>query len=162
MPPSVTNWWRLEAHARDPLLADALEARIADPLWMLGRQWQTGEFLGTDGGTPVNARARISVRTLGWYRTGGPRRTALGQPLDLAAAPLELLVECEPAPEDLRLAIAGGRQWLRLLRAGSGVLANWLNAGFAIDPDVAGRAPDIDAERLSAATGGRALDGRAV
>jgi hypothetical protein len=162
MPPSVTNWWRLEARARDPHLADALEARIADPLWMLGRQWQTGEFQGTDGGTPVNARARISVRKLGWYRSGGPDRSAAGQPLDLAAAPLELLVESEAAPDDLRLAIAGGRQWLRLLGAGSGMLANWVGAGYAIDAAKAASAPDSDAERLAAATGGRALNGRAV
>lgn len=162
MPPSVTNWWRLEARARDPRLADALEARIADPLWLLGRQWQTGEFQGTDGGTPVNARARLSVRTLGWYRPGGPRRTSAGQALDLAAAPLERLVEGEPAPEDLRLAIAGGRRWLGLLGAGSGVLSNWVKAGYAIDAATLGPAPDTDGERLAAATGGRALDGRAV
>ena len=158
MPPSVTNWWRLEARARDPDLAGALEARVADPLWMLGRQWQTGEFQGTDGGTPVNARARLSVRTLGWYRPGG---TGAGQPLDLASAPLEQVVEAEPAPRDLRQAIAGGRHWLRLLGAGAGVLANWLKE-YALDPGESGPAPDPDAERLAAAAGGRVLDGRAV
>ena len=162
MAPSVTNWWRLEAHARDPRLSDALEARIADPLWMLGRQWQTGEFQATDGGTPVNARARISVRTLGLYRPGGAGAGAAAQPLDLAAGPLELLVEAEPALPDLRLSIAGGRQWLRLLAGGPGMLSDWLQAGYGIGPAPAGPAPDEDAERLAAAAGGRALDGQAI
>jgi hypothetical protein len=162
MAPSITNWWRLEALARDPRLSDALEARIADPLWMLGRQWQTGEFQATDGGTPVNARARISVRTLGLYRPGGTGAAAAAPPLDLAGRPLDLLVEAEPAPPDLRLSIAGGRQWLRLLTDGPDVLSNWLRAGYGINPAPAGPAPDEDAERLAAATGGRALDGRAV
>jgi hypothetical protein len=162
MAPSVTNWWRLEAHARDPRLSDALEARLADPLWMLGRQWQTGEFQASDGGTPVNARARISVRTLGLYRPGGPGGAAAAQPFDVAAAPLELLVEAEPAPANLRLAISGGRQWLRLLAGDSGLLSSWLKAGYGIDAAQTGPTPDEDAERLAAATGGRALDGRAI
>ena len=162
MAPSVTNWWRLEAHARDPRLGDALEARIADPLWMLGRQWQTGEFQATDGGTPVNARARISVRTLGWYRPGGPSSAAPVEPLDLGRGPLEELVESEPRPGDLRVAIAGGRRWLQLLNGGSGILSDWLTAGYGVDPTPGGAAPDEDAERLAAATAGRALDGHAV
>ena len=34
-------------------IADALAARIKDPLWFLARQWQTGEFAAENGGTPV-------------------------------------------------------------------------------------------------------------
>ena len=76
--------------------------------------------------------------------------------------PLELLVEAEPAPADLRLSIAGGRQWLRVLADGPGVLSNWLGAGYGIDPAPTGSAPEEDAERLAAATGSRALDGRTI
>lgn len=157
MAPSVTSWWRLEARARDPLLADALEARIADPLWLLGRQWQTGEFQGVDAGTPVNARARLSVRTLGWYRpAGGPP-----QSLDLAAGPLDALVEREAAGADLRLALTGGRRWVALLAADAATITAWIGAGFGIGA-ASGPAPDPDAERLAAATAGRALDGAAI
>ena len=39
--------------------ADArVNARIFDPLWMLTRQWQVGEFQAEDAGTPVMARVR--------------------------------------------------------------------------------------------------------
>jgi len=33
-------------------IADALAARIKDPLWFLARQWQTGEFEAENGGSP--------------------------------------------------------------------------------------------------------------
>ena len=162
MPPSITSWWRLEARTRDPVFADGLEARVADPLWLLGRQWQTGEFQGADAGTPVNARARLSVRSLGWYRPGPPDGKGTPQPLNLSAAPLDELVEDEPAGVDLRLSLAGGRRWVRLLAAGPGVIGKWIDAGYGIDPAAAAATPDTDAERVADATGGRALDGGAV
>jgi hypothetical protein len=164
MPPSVTNWWRLEARSRDPRLAEALEARLADPVWSLGRQWQTGEFQGVDAGTPVNARVRLTVQSLGWYRSTAPDPDAAAQVLELANRPLDELVEAEPAPTDLRLALAGGRQWVRLLRAGPVVIRNWIKAGFAVTAPGAGDepAPDPDAERLLGATRDRALDGGAI
>jgi hypothetical protein len=162
MAPSITSWWRLEARARDPVFADALEARIADPLWLLGRQWQTGEFQGVDGGTPVNARARLGVRTLGWYRPGAPSAPGAPQPLDMGVAPLDELVEAEALGADLRLSLAGGRRWMRLLAADAGVVKSWLDAGFGIAPTGGGSTPDPDAERAATATAGRAIDGAAV
>ena len=43
---SVTTWLRCEPHSRSADLAVSLEMRLADPLWLLGRQWQFGEFQG--------------------------------------------------------------------------------------------------------------------
>ena len=94
MPPSVTNWWRLEARSRDPLVADGLEARLADPLWSLGRQWQTGEFQGVDGGTPVNARARVTLQPLGWYQSDASDVYATPEALGLLGPP------CRAARDD--------------------------------------------------------------
>ncbi|PSJ37666.1 PA14 domain-containing protein [Allosphingosinicella deserti] len=53
---SITTWTRIEPVARDPDMADGLKAAIRDPLWLLARQWQFGEFQGTDGGSPALAR----------------------------------------------------------------------------------------------------------
>ena len=51
---AVTTWTRLEPLPHSAELD--LEARIADPLWMLARQWQVGEFRGEDAASPVYVR----------------------------------------------------------------------------------------------------------
>ena len=43
---SITSWIRLEPRGRDDDMTDAVHARVYDPLWMLARQWQMGEFQG--------------------------------------------------------------------------------------------------------------------
>ena len=54
--PSITSWMRLEPLSRNAEMNSSLQARIYDPLWMLARQWQLGEFQGEDNGSPVMAR----------------------------------------------------------------------------------------------------------
>ena len=65
-----TRWARLEPAARDPELAPGLEARVYDPLWLLGRQWQFGEFAGSDGGSAILAQVTVSVAPLSKLRPG--------------------------------------------------------------------------------------------
>jgi hypothetical protein len=48
-------WSRLEPRTRQPDFAGSLQARIADPMFMLGRQWQFGEFAGADAGSAIFA-----------------------------------------------------------------------------------------------------------
>lgn len=50
---STPLWNRLELSPRGSDMKDALKAKISDPLWMLTRQWQMGEFVGDDAGTAV-------------------------------------------------------------------------------------------------------------
>ena len=57
--PSVMSWTRLEPYGRSIGLEGGLNAEVRDPLWMLARQWQLGEFWGEDAGTPV----RVYLRT---------------------------------------------------------------------------------------------------
>jgi hypothetical protein len=70
--PSVTTWTRLEPQPRDATLARSLQAQVRDPLWLLARQWQVGEFAGDDAGSPVQATLGIESRTLTGYRAGLP------------------------------------------------------------------------------------------
>ena len=56
--PSITSWMRLEPRSRNAEMNTSLQARIYDPLWLLARQWQLGEFQGEDNGSPVMARWR--------------------------------------------------------------------------------------------------------
>src|SRR5262245_11441016 len=52
----MSSWDRLESMARSIGLEGGLEARIADPLWMLARQWQVSEFRGDDAAQPTAVR----------------------------------------------------------------------------------------------------------
>jgi hypothetical protein len=160
---SVTSWNRLEIHCRDATLAESVRCRVHDPLWLLARQWQVGEFAGDDGGSAVHARARLDVRTLGWYaHDGGPAAA-----FDPLAEPLEARVEREAAPAgDLRLAIAGGRRLLGFLQVHGGTTATRaaLLTSFAIEPPSPspGAPLDVTRERLVSALAGRAIDGAQV
>ena len=68
--PSITSWMRLEPHTRNAEMKTSVQARIYDPLWLLGRQWQVGEFQGEDSGTPIVARLRADVSRLTRYFAG--------------------------------------------------------------------------------------------
>lgn len=67
---SITSWMRFEPHSRVADPAEGLQFRLADPAWMLGRQWQFGEFAGTDGGAPVWAQCSGSTMALSLYVPG--------------------------------------------------------------------------------------------
>ena len=60
--PSATTWSRLEPLPTSDDVSVGLQARIADPLWMLARQWQFNEFQGEDAGSPISADAARAGR----------------------------------------------------------------------------------------------------
>jgi hypothetical protein len=124
--PSITSWMRLEPRSRDAAMTTSLQARIYDPLWLLARQWQLGEFQGEDNGTPVMARWRAEAGRLSRFHAGAiaPDTRADAPRYDGRRLPLETLVEREAvrpagtgtaAPEKLRLAAEAGQHFLRLL-----------------------------------------------
>ncbi len=62
---------RLEARPRAHDFTRSLRAEVRDPLWMLTRQWQMGEFAAEDAGSPVDARLvarRLTVDRVGSVR----------------------------------------------------------------------------------------------
>lgn len=88
------TWTRLEPQgaAGDP--RPGVEARVHDPLWLLGRQWQLGEFQGEDAGTPLTVR--VVSRTTAVDRWS-PKGNAEREPIDPASHELlEPMVEREP------------------------------------------------------------------
>lgn len=122
---SITSWTRLEPRTRNVEMSTALQARVYDPLWLLTRQWQMGEFQGEDNGAPVMARWRAESSPLTRYHAGllAPDSDIIGQPYDSHTVPLETLVEREqirPNPPagntaQLRFAVTAGLHFLRLL-----------------------------------------------
>lgn len=161
---SITSWSRLEPQAADPGLG-ALAARVADPLWLMARQWQFGEWQGEDAGSPVEVRLSYTASPVTRYRPGPPDPAATG--VSPGNQPWEALVEAE-APVtagDRRLAALAGRRLLDLLGP---VLAQRYRPALldwhALSPLTAGEAAGADERslRVAALLAGRAPDGYAL
>jgi len=119
--PAVGVWNRLEGRPRTTDFDRALRAEIRDPLWLLARQWQLGEFRGTDGGSPVTATYSVVASPPNRFRPGdGPAEPLpTDRPLETVAErrPLPFAFGTEPISFDLRLSV--GRRWLKLVAASS-------------------------------------------
>ncbi len=86
--PGITMWNRLEGRPRTEAFDRALRAEVRDPLWMLTRQWQMGEFRGDDAGSPISVKVRVETTRLRKYQAAsgpvgavqrrGPARGARG------------------------------------------------------------------------------------
>ena len=122
--PSITSWMRLEPRSRSAEMTTSLQARIYDPLWLLARQWQFGEFQGEDNGSPIMARWRGESARLTRFHSGAiVPKSNIDAPHFDAGMPLETLVEREQTLssnqvvklEKLRLAAEAGQHFLRLL-----------------------------------------------
>src|SRR6266540_4868618 len=66
----MAGWDRIEAIARSTGLTGGLEARVANPLWLLARQWQVGEFHGDDAAQPAVVRITGRSTPLATFRAG--------------------------------------------------------------------------------------------
>jgi hypothetical protein len=87
---------RLELSTTNPDLQDGLQARMHDPLWLLARQWQFGEFNGADAGSPAAAQVVVDQTTLSRYQPGPQSAGHPSRPYAPEALALETLVESEP------------------------------------------------------------------
>ena len=161
--PSATTWSRLEPLPTSDDVSEALQARVADPLWMLARQWQFNEFQGEDAGSPIEA----SLRVTGVPVTSLVATNVQAVALD-GAAPIEVLVEREQVlPVHPKLNAQAGQQLMRHLRAAgvsSGAIAKLIekcpaiiarpqdpvgdNAGFVWNALLSGKA--VDAQAIAA------------
>jgi len=136
--PTITLWNRLEGRPRIANFDRALKAEIRDPLWMLSKQWQMGEFKGEDAGSAILAKVHMKTTRLTKYQSGEDSVA----PFD-GDIPLEVKVEHQAIPFqtgtqkialDLRLLM--GRHWLKMLDKDGFTLKNEYlsNYGF-IAPD---------------------------
>ena len=113
--PTITTWNRLEGRARKEDFDRALKAEVRDALWMISKQWQMGEFIGDDAGSPILAKIHMATTQLTKYQPGSDTPIPLEQDI-----PLEAKVEHQAIPFqigtqevalDLRLLM--GRRWLK-------------------------------------------------
>jgi hypothetical protein len=96
-PPS---WTRLEPQSTTGDPRPGIEARVHDPLWLIGRQWQLGEFEGEDAGTPLTVRVTTRTVPIDRWAPGdaGPVQTLDRERQDL----LEPWIEREPVAAGAR------------------------------------------------------------
>ena len=155
--PSVTIWNRIEPRSRINGLASGLAARVHDPLWLLARQWQIGEFAGKDAGSPLTAQVQWTTAAFDRYASG----TAAPQPYD-GNTPLEALIEREAVrPQspniDLLQAAEAGLQFLRMLAAAN--LGHLRSTYVQQYPLATPANADTGTIKLSSVVAGRALNG---
>lgn len=109
--PFISNRNRLEGLPRQAEFQKSLRAETADPMWMLTRQWQLGEFQGEDAATACQVKILAEEQQPG-ILTIGKNPSSAYDPFD---SPLEPEVESEQVEADLFLRVQMGRQFLRIL-----------------------------------------------
>ncbi|HKE95455.1 MAG TPA: hypothetical protein VKB34_14170 [Povalibacter sp.] len=153
--PSITGITRLETQPTAINLRQGLAAPLADPLWMLARQWQFNEFQGEDAGTPLRLSFRIEGVKVDAFRAG-PKADAPWQPIGEHDVPIETRVEAEPAwMTHPRLR---GEAGMHALRMANPTVRAALLAGYRLDLP---QPTDPDADRAGMLWS-RLLDSRTI
>jgi hypothetical protein len=162
--PSLTTWTRLEPQPREGSMQRSLQAQVRDPLWFLARQWQMGEFLGDDAGSPIQATLGAEQRSVTTYRPGSDdsQTTAIDPTL-----PIETHVERESVLLRMRGSVQLGLYFetlivQRAIASPDTVIAAFRKA-FPISsaPSDATYA-DSDCLRFRSIASGRVTDGEAL
>ncbi len=145
---------RLELSTTNPDLEDGLQARMHDPLWLLARQWQFGEFNGADAGSPAAAQVVVDTTLLSRYQPGPQSAANPARPYTPEALALETLVEAESiaggTSPNWKLTAEAGGHLLRLLQSnGAGqTRALWLASAYALASPTAEQERTLDAASL--------------
>jgi hypothetical protein len=168
--PSITTFNRLEGRPRTRSFDRALRAEVRDALWMLTKQWQMGEFRGSDAGSPVFAKLQIDTTRLTKYRPAAKATRPFGYDVPLEATverrPLPLVQNARAVALDVRLLM--GRQWLALLKAiPADYRRAYIDAYPIAKPDPtkksdADRCAHAEVFQTFAAFAGRAMDGASL
>ena len=164
---SITTWFRLEPLDQSSDLEASLTAPIADPLWLLHRQWQIGELHANDAGSPIAVTVDYQQTRLSRFRAGpanGGTEAGTVVDYDPQQLPLEVVVEAEPTrglpDQHRRLAAEAGLAFLRLLPGGLGQLHQAYRDLFPLRAE---RSPRPEADPIGAEAAillnRRAIDG---
>ncbi|WP_417370440.1 hypothetical protein [Gelidibacter japonicus] len=116
--PSITLWNRLEARPRTDDFDRALKAEVRDPLWMLTKQWQLGEFRGDDAGSPAFAKIQMATTRLTKYQADSKQVQTYDEDVPLEAKIEQKKIPFKSGAQDMSLDIRlmMGRHWLKLIK----------------------------------------------
>jgi hypothetical protein len=115
------QWIQMQPISFEKSLLSELEARVFDPMWLLARQLQFGEFRHDGGASPVDISIAFAVAQPTRMRAATAAVATDTVEIRLGGSPLEAVVEQEPVLMDgldgLRLRAESGLYLQRLLRA---------------------------------------------
>ena len=166
--PSITLWNRLEARPRTDDFDRALKAEVRDPLWMLTKQWQLGEFRGDDAGSPAFAKIQMATTRLTKYQADSKRVQTYDEDVPLEAKVEQKKIPFKSGAQDISLDIRlmMGRHWLKLIKADfpAGLRAEYISLYKILLPDpddkkFASIVAHREAWQQFAAVAERAMDG---
>lgn len=148
---------RLEPRCRDDNFARGLEARIADPLWLLCRQRAFGEYQGEDTGSPIRVCLSTETSRLPEVEEGPPPEAIVER----------VYTDRAQVEQNWRLRVQIGQHLERLLRAAPGMARQavriicQLRQLYPITPPTPEECQELDraTQRFRTAMAGRALDG---
>ena len=109
---SITAYNRLESSPRTVDFDRSLRAEVRDPMWMLTRQWQFGEFQGEDAATAVTTQVLGEHTAMSSVNFPGNNSFPYNESI-----PLEATVESEKLSPDLSLAVQMGRYFIKLMKS---------------------------------------------
>ncbi|MEO1517706.1 MAG: hypothetical protein AAFV95_21970 [Bacteroidota bacterium] len=112
---NIVIWNRLEGRARTENMEQPMRCEIRDPLWMLTRQWQMGEFAAEDRGLPINAALSWQSTPIQKLQLGHGKSSQVTDYDE--SLPLEAVVEKQPINWTLPFRIEIGKYWLKFLQA---------------------------------------------
>ncbi|MBX2924025.1 MAG: hypothetical protein KF746_17635 [Chitinophagaceae bacterium] len=104
-------WNRLEPRTRKQDFDDVLKCAIHDPLWMLTRQWQFGEFQGEDTGSAIFAKIKMQSTQITRYKSA----TESGE-VYTDVIPAETKVESEHPRLDYHCRVQSASFFMKLLK----------------------------------------------
>ncbi len=133
-----SEWNRVEGSVRDASLEPGLQARLADPLWLLHRQWQLGEFKAEDAASPVEIEIGYGGSKLSTYHHVAAAQGSIAAQPYPEQVPLETVVERQAVysgSSAWALAAEAGLHALRLLDAyGAGAHRQRLRLAHTLRP----------------------------
>lgn len=168
MSSKTTSWTRLEPKHRSLDVRSSLARPVADPAWLLLRQWQVGEFEASDGGSPLLIELDTTTSMLNRFHAGEYSGTQ-GVSYSPDLLPIDALVEHEDVEFNegelsVKLMAFAGEQFFEdlMVRLGANVLireawrGHYQGFGFEFDEQ---NLPNRENQR-QAAIFSQLIDGR--
>ena len=144
---------------RRTFIEESQAARVHDPLWLLARQYQFGEFQGEDAASPFYVEFGAVCSPIHGWRPAGASEF---YDYDRMAAPLDATFSTEPFASDAATAVELGQYFESLLdEQGLSHLKDWFRGRFPISQpgDEASQQEDGELRRFLLVCAGRAIDG---